>query len=85
MPSVLFPDDRDLTNDELSLLADAYEIACNELQDEFGFSADGLAHVIGPMTRSLMTAYRGGMRSAELLAAYSALTAVNRCEVDRLQ
>jgi hypothetical protein len=76
MPSLLFPTANDLTDAELAQLADAYEIACDELVGEYSYSPERLAMAIEPMTVALLALFRAGQRDNDALGRYASSQAL---------
>jgi len=74
--SLIFPNASDLSFDDLAKLADAYELACDELVEKHGYSPNDLGLVLDSMTAALLGLYRAGQRDDEVLARYSASQAL---------
>jgi hypothetical protein len=74
--SLLFPSAADLTADEHAKLAEAYELACDELVDEYGYSPEKLASVLEPMTVALLALFRAGQHEETALGRYAASKAL---------
>ncbi|MBY0560478.1 hypothetical protein [Hyphomicrobium sp.] len=74
--SLLFPQSENLSLDDLAKLADAYELACNELVEHHGFTPEQLAEVLEPMTSALLALQRSGPHDEPQLGRYAASRAL---------
>lgn len=73
MPSILFPNVHDLPDAAYKQLAEAYEIACDELVYEF--TSVELSLALDAIADALLSAFRSGMRDNRLLDGYAAFAA----------
>ncbi len=74
--SLLFPEASDLSQAEHAQLAEAYELACDKLVEEYGYTPELLAAALEPMTAALMAMFRAGQRGEARLGRYAATMAV---------
>lgn len=75
MPSILFPNVHDLPDAAYKQLAEAYEIACDELVDNYEFTSVELSLALDAIADALLSAFRSGMRDNRLLGGYAAFAA----------
>jgi hypothetical protein len=75
--SLLFPNSRELSEEDNALLADAYELACDELVEDYAYSPQQLATALEPMAVALLVLFKAGQRDRELLGRYSASKALH--------
>jgi hypothetical protein len=71
MASLLFPSTYDLSDADLAKLAVAYELACDELVDDYQYTPEQLTAVIEPMTAALLDLYREGQKDEGQLSRYA--------------
>ncbi|WP_024275184.1 hypothetical protein [Hyphomicrobium sp. 802] len=76
MSSPLFPSVYDLPDAAHTQLAEAYEIACDELVDDYEFTSIKLSLAMDAITDALLSAFRSGMRDNRLLGGYAAFAAL---------
>jgi hypothetical protein len=76
--SLLFPTADDLSETDHAKLADAYEVACDQLVAEYGYSPKQLAVALEPMLVALLTLYRAGQKDEERLGIYAASKALEK-------
>lgn len=74
--SLLFPDATDLSDEDHAKLAEAYELACDELVGELGYSSEQLSEAIEPMAVALLALYRAGQHDKVLLGRYASFQAI---------
>lgn len=85
--SRLFPTRRDLSQADHRLLSDAYEVACDQLTDQNGYSTDQLSAGLDDVTSTLLRLFDAGIRDERQLgkrAARQIHDSLNRAKTRRL-
>ena len=59
------------------LLSDAYEAACEELQDDYRLSGNELGSLVAPLVDALVSAYSAGQYNQATLTQYAVSRVLN--------
>jgi hypothetical protein len=59
------------------LLSDAYEAACDELQDDYDVNGNELGALVGPLVEALVSAYSAGQYKQSTLTRYAIFRVLN--------